>query len=748
MTMVAPTPTPAVSRSSSAYEQRGDSGTPQLDREMVRRWLAFDADASELPEPTWGPIGHEVYARTYSRIKDDGTNEVWAETARRVVLGNLGYAPRETHLPDEAVELFELIYTFGAVPAGRHLWVTGTNMVWNRNCWSAPWAARTSEHFRFGASRLFEGGGVGSNYSRDLIALTRPVVGTLDVTISIDAAHPDAADVAACAGELLSASDSDSDSVVDCGGAGHSGKGEVYAVEDCREAWVDVWCHLIDLACEPGTHRLHIDLSQIRAHGEPLKTFGGRASGPAPLAGAIRAITAILNGAATSGHEPRRLSGLEAMAIDHEIAASVVAGGARRSARLSLMNWTDPEVFDFISCKSDSQSHWSTNISVEIDHGFRVALEDPRHPLHAQAERVLAAVTAGMAANGEPGFLDTDAHSVGEKNRIRVANPCGEASLEIEAGDPDNGIPAAGESCNLGSVDLARFGTDIAGATRAFELMARFLYRATLKPYPAPGAARIEERNRRIGVGFMGLQGWVAAHDHKLSELYGDQEMRRALSGFRLAIRRAADQLADQLGLPRSVKVTALAPTGSIAQLGGTTPGIHPVFARYFIRRVRYTDTDPGLADLARQGYLIVDDVYADNTKVVEFPVRDAILDRYPEHLIEQSNEMGFASFMHLVAAVQQSFCGDGDGQAVSATGQLPADSDPAELAQAIRPLLGQVKGITAFPDKSFALPPYSPIDRDGYERALKDLDESARFMAALGDSNSGECVGGACPVK
>ncbi|MDQ2740470.1 MAG: hypothetical protein M3Y35_18045, partial [Actinomycetota bacterium] len=179
--------------------------TSQLDRGMVRNFLSGEMPASAVPEPKWGPIGREVYERTYSRdIAADGVErkETWAETVRRVVLGNTGFAPPESLLIDEAVELFELIHGFKMLPAGRHLWVTGTTSPFSRNCWVAGFSPRTSDHFAYLASRLFEGGGVGSNYSADLIARTQPVAGDVAVRITCEPEHQDFVAVREAAGNL------------------------------------------------------------------------------------------------------------------------------------------------------------------------------------------------------------------------------------------------------------------------------------------------------------------------------------------------------------------------------------------------------------------------------------------------------------------------------------------------------------------------------------------------------------------
>lgn len=696
----------------------GDDYLFGLDREIIAAFLFFEVDASALPSVPFGPIGQTVYSRTYSRpLPHLDRKEVWAETVRRVVLGNLGFAPARIALDNEAIELFALIYTLHTSPAGRHLWVTGTGSTAVRNCFLAGYEARPSVHAHWLGMQLFLGGGVGGNYSDDLTAITEPILGSVSVRIGCAPSHQDFAVIQAAAGCLLATSPAADEIIL--------------SVPDSREGWCDTWAQIIDTPTREGDFKFFIDVSEVRPYGAPL-TSGGQASGPAPLVEAIIAIAGVVASA-----QGRRLSGMDYMDIDHAIASSVVAGGTRRSARMSLKHWADQEIFVFINCKADSSKHWSTNISVEVDNNFAVALDEENHPLHSHANAVLSAVAEGMARDGEPGFVDTEAHSVGEPIRIRGVNPCAEVSLNFW------------ESCNIGSVNLDAFGTDFDGASRAFELMARFLYRATMKPHADERSAAIEAVNRRIGLGVLGFQGWCAAYGVKLTGFADNSKLRSMLTKFRIITRRAADAIADSLGTPYSVKVMAIAPTGSISQLSGSTAGIHPVSAKHFIRRVRYSDNDPQLPILEQQGFVIVKDIYAANTMVVEFPVRDSILDRFPEHLIEDSSEVSFDQFMAMVKAVQDTLLAGTDGNAISATAQIPAGMDPLELEMAMRKHIGSgLKGMTVFPEISRPLAPIQPLTKEQYEAVLREVDESARFYLAAGDSNDGQCSTGACPVR
>lgn len=739
-------------------------------------FLAGHIGPQDLPRPNWGPIGETVYDRTYSRdiyVRDADTGEIvldadgqkvlqgwwtWerpthdretetlAETARRVVQGNLGYAPATTYIEAEDVALFSMIYDFLGSPAGRHLWVAGTGLPYSRNCWSSPFGPLTSDHLRFTAMRLFEGGGVGANYSNDLLARTTPVAEAIAAYIACSTEHPEYDQIAQAAGDRLTDNDNFAGSP-----SSEFADALIVRVDDTREGWVKAWTLMIDMATgHTGGNTVIFDVSDIRPFGAPLKTFGGRASGPAPLVEAILGINTVLAEAyhrgATAG-SPTHLASLEAMQVDHLAAAAVVAGGARRSARMSMKHWADQDIFDFINAKADPSQHWTTNISVEVDDEFRAALGEKDHPLHTHAEAVLDDIAEGMTRDGEPGMVDTSVHSRFELNPIRITNPCGEVGLSFEPGDL-NGQLGAGESCNLGSVNLERFGTDIGGAVKATELMARFLYRATLKPYPGEDASRIESRNRRIGVGIMGLHGWVMSHGVKLSELPSTPRLLARLTDLRLAARRSADGLADALGLPRPVKVTAVAPTGSISQKSGTQPGVSSVMFKHFIRRVRYASHDPQLADLAARGYHIEDDIYAANTKVVSFPTRDASVDRYGLDLVEDSTDLDFGQYLDLVAAVENSFCGGADGMAVSSTCQIPEGTDATMVAREIKRVLGTVKGLTAFPAATRPQQPYEAVTKEQFEQMVAELDLPSNELVTVGDSNDGDCATGACPVK
>lgn len=653
----------------------------------------------------WGPIGEDVYRRTYSRMREDGTYETWPDTVSRVVAGSTSVGVVNQ---DEASRLTELITSFKMLPAGRHLWITGTGLPYTRNCFRAPWSTRLGDHFEFMADQLLTGGGVGANYSQEYIQQS-PQVRQFDLFIACREDHPDYKEIRNAAGGYFLDDWYTADQGI-----------RMTRVTDNREGWAAGWGALFDAATSSRQY-VALDVSDVRPAGAEIKTFGGTASGPAPFVKSLVAVKEVV--AQATG---RWLTSVEAMLCDHHIAAAVVAGGARRSARMSIVHWRDPQIMEFINCKTDHMHHWTTNISVEIDEEFITALRRGDD----KAEAVFRSVVEGMWANGEPGFTNTDAAAVGEVGDVRSSNPCGEIFLE------------EGESCNIGSVDLAAFGTDDAGAIVAFKLMARFLVRATLvEPYQKL-TAEVESRNRRIGVGFLGLQGWAAAHGVKYSDIPRTPALASKLDAFRQAIRREADAYCDELGIARCIKVTAIAPNGTISQLRGTQPGLHAILARHAWRRVRYTFGDPRISEAMDRGLLVEPCIYADNTAVVRYPLRDVILDQYPENLIQQTSDVSLDDQLNVLAWVTRFFCSGSDGNAVSFTANL----DRTELgsveaaADVIRKWLPHTKGLTVFPSESRPQSPYEVISRADYEAAALGLNYTGSVEM--------ECATGACPIK
>ena len=648
---------------------------------------------------TWGPIGETVYNRTYSRTKPDGERETWPETVRRVVKGNLELVPPQHINKNEEEELVELIEDFAICPAGRHLWQSGVTAPARPhlfNCHRAPWSSTSlSEHFAFTFNMLMLGGGVGSSFSNSELAMVPPIAGTVDLAFTCQPLHPDISEFA----HRLSPSPL----------AG----GVVVQIEDSREGWVDALTSLLDLA-QAGGGSITFDVSKIRHRGQPIIGFGGTASGPAPLVELLAEAANVIN-----ENNGKQLNTLAAMKLDHIVSGCVVAGGVRRSARMSIKHWKDDDIFDFITCKSDDpEAHWSTNISVSIDNEF----EDKLRRGDTHATSVFEAITRGMLTNGEPGLFHDDNAHIGEVGNVSSTNPCGEICLEEY------------EPCNLGHLNLFAFAHDWPKALRAAHLMTRFLIRATFAPVEHEEQRKVLDRNRRIGLGLFGVQEFAAAHGVPWSTIPDHEPTTHRLQLLRTAVDTAAVQYAHELRIPVPIKRTTIAPTGSIAQLGGFTQGIHPTYARYFVRRIRFADTDPELEKHKAKGHHIEPCQYTTNTQVVSVPCRDTILDRVPEHLVEQADEISIFDMLAVQALFQKVWADN----AVSFTANIGPETTEHELRKALLHFMGDLKGTTIFPDMSRPQAPYERITKEDYERTGQ-RETSQSFD---------DCATGACPVR
>lgn len=667
-----------------------------------------------------------VYRRTYSRTKPNGEKETWPQTVRRVVDGNLKLVDSQYIEDGERDRLIELIEGFKLVPAGRHLKSVGVNDFALNNCWHSGWSEDPAEHFMFTLMRLAEGGGVGANYSNKYVSVLPPVAVPTRVHIVCRPDHPDFLDMVEAG--LIS-----TEYAYDWHGA--------YQVADSREGWAEALGDLIRNAHSGSTvHEDRVyDVSRVRERGAALKSFGGTASGPQPFAKLLINVGVILDSKVTpfetySGNQftlSGRLSGMDAMEIDHEIAQCIVSGGVRRSARMAIMHWQDEQIEEFIKCKSDFSKHWTTNISVEVDDEFFRSLE------HSFADKygahvILRLIAEGVHKNGEPGIWNSSLSAVGEPVPPTSTNPCGEITLN------------EWEPCCLGHVNLAAFvGGDqinMDEIDEAHSLMTRFLIRATFAKVEDPKSQAIIERNRRIGVGHLGFAEWFAVADRGRKFMAEHDLMEWAQ-----VVDDAAIEYCHQLRIPVPVKKRTIAPTGSISKLAGVSgEGIHPIFAQYFLRRIRFSNIEP---DEARQieeykakGYHVEPDIYSANTTVVEIPTKDPILDLVDdESLIKAAHEMSLSDHLG-IQYMYQTYWAD---NAVSYTANFdPEIVDVEDIYDALKFYGPKLKGTTCFPEATRPQSPYQRLTKEQYEY----------FVAAIGEESmeSGfdeACATGACPI-
>jgi ribonucleoside-triphosphate reductase len=581
------------------------------------------------------PLGQLVYDRTYSRVKEDGSKETWADTVKRVVEGNLAFVDERFHEPGEKEALTELFLSRQMIPAGRHLWVTGVpGRQFTQNCHVSGFETGFADHCAFTFSELMKGGGVGSNYSSRYLETLTPLSSVV-VRFVCNTQHADFEALLPLLGhnELFDPQ-----------------QGFVFRIPDSREGWVEALSVLLDAASNGGGITIIYDVSDVRPQGSPIKGFGGISSGPVPLVKLLGDVAKLLPDPLMHD-SPVPITPELAMKVDHLIAGAVIAGNVRRSARMSIMHWNDPSILWFLDCKADHTDHWSTNISVEVDNDFFKELLDEKSVASYIYERVID----GMVRDGEPGLYNSSLASQGESTHLGATNPCGEMPLE------------SWESCNLGHINLA-FGTD-EDHRRSFKLMARFLLRATFCDIQDPKQRSVVDRNRRIGVGFFGLQEWLGLRGISYSQYLRHGILADNLSDWYNIVREEANRYADELGINRPVKCTTLAPTGTIAKLVGTSESMQCIYSKYYLRRVRYSDNDPEIINLMKAGIPLEYDLVTPGTLVASFPCEDPILTRIPEELVEEQHDISIETMLEMQAFVQRYYADN----AISLTTNIPA---------------------------------------------------------------------------
>lgn len=346
--------------------------------------------------------------------------------------------------------------------------------------------------------------------------------------------------------------------------------------EDSREDWaMTSWKAEMCLMTGGGIGN---DYSIYRPSGSVINKTGGTASGAIPK-----------------------------MSMINEIGRNVMQGGSRRSAIYASLNWRHGDVNQFLHCKDwynmpisgaygDNGKNLTigqlkekdfnypapldmTNISLNYDNHFLETVYDL--PIH-EIEKLtnlgeslpFKFIPATFYENvrqalktGEPGF----SFNFFDKENETLRNACTEVTSEDDS-----------DVCNLGSVNMSRIKT-IDEFEEICELATEFLVCGSVKAkFPYEKIEKTREKNRRIGVGLMGVHEWLIT---KGSRYEVNNELHQWLDTYRSTTRAVATIIAEKLGISVPVAVGAIAPTGTIGMIAGTSTGIEPLYATAYKRR-------------------------------------------------------------------------------------------------------------------------------------------------------------------
>lgn len=446
----------------------------------------------------------------------------------------------------------------------------------------------------------------------------------------------------------------------------------------------------------------------VREFGAPLKTFGGTASGPGALIDGIEDICKVMK-----NREGKKLRSIDVLDICNIIGRIVVSGSSRRSAQIAM---GDPDDILFLRAKNWSSGNvpaWraNSNNSIYADH----------------FDEILPEFWKGYDGSGEPyGLLNRRLARtygrLGEKkqdNSIEGFNPCAEIAL----GD--------GESCNLATIFLPNI-----DSFEQFVEISSLLYKVqkqiTQMNYPYEKTTEIVKKNARLGQSITGI---VQATEEQLSWLSPAYEKLRDLD-----VAYSAEH-----GLPKSVRLTTVQPSGTLSLLPGVTPGIHPAYARYYIRRVRFGAADALVDACRKRGYKVQWDIGLDGREdhtryVVDFPCKS------PDNAVLAA-EMTAIQQLEWVKKMQTEWADN----AVSVTVYYRKEELDDIKSWLEKNYDTGIKSVSFLlhADHNFPLPPYEEITKEQYEKLSSKIDMSVAIQAKAGaDLDLDNCATGACPIK
>jgi ribonucleoside-diphosphate reductase alpha chain len=418
--------------------------------------------------------------------------------------------------------------------------------------------------------------------------------------------------------------------------------------EDTREEWAEVAKR--STSCLMTGGGIGIDYSILRGAGKQLKRTGGVSSGPIPLMHSI-----------------------------NEIGRNVMQGGSRRSAIYASLNWRHSDSEQFLVAKD-----WSDTIRnlKETDFNFPAALDMTNISLNYDDDflyqvqerntipEVFKANVRQALRTGEPGF----SFNFGDKEDETLRNAC----TEVTSSDDS-------DVCNLGSINLGAIDSKEELAA-VIAVASKFLVCGTIRAdLPYQKVRDVREKNRRLGLGIMGVHEWLLQRG-KGYEV--DDELKEWLTIYRDESERAANEHCDRLYLSRPLAYRAIAPTGSIGILAGTTTGIEPLFSVAYKRRY--------LTDGTRWKYEFVVDGTA-----------QALIDRYGADPANMTTALDLSKDpekrIKFQADVQ-----DYVDMAISSTINLPAwgseennEGKVDEFAEILAKYAPRLRGFTCYPDGS-----------------------------------------------
>ena len=492
----------------------------------------------------------------------------------------------------------------------------------------------------------------------------------------------------------------------------------VIVVKDSKEGWSKALRMLIALLYSGEIAKW--DLSKLRPAGAPLKTFGGRSSGPAPLDDLFKFVVNVFKNAVG-----RKLTSLECHDVMCKIAETIVVGGVRRSALISLSNLSDDRMRN-----AKIGSWWESNVQRALSNNSAVYTEKP--DISTFMEEWLSLY---QSKSGERGIFNRDAaRRVAEKNGRRDpdhewgCNPCSEIILRPY------------QFCNLTEVIVRSDDTEQSLLRKVYLATILGTFQSTLThfPYLRKIWNKNTEEERLLGVSFTGI------YDCKLINDYTDQNLPHRLKAFREMAVVTNKKFAKDIGVPQSAAITCTKPSGTISQLTDSASGIHPRHDPYYFRRVRSDNKDPLNKFLINAGILNEPDVTKpDSTTIFTFPKKA------PEGALVRE-DISALDHLNLWLVYQRHWCEHKPSVTISVK-----ENEWMSVGAWVYENFDEVSGISFLPydGGSYRQAPYETVTKKQYEELLAktptviDWNTLVEFEDNVEGVQTLSCTAGNCEI-
>jgi len=490
---------------------------------------------------------------------------------------------------------------------------------------------------------------------------------------------------------------------------------DTIVVGDSKLGWAKAFKKLLSSLWEGDIPT--IDYSKVRAAGERLKTFGGRASGPEPLKRLFDFTTDTLVNA-----KGRKLTSLEVHDIVCMIGEIVVVGGVRRSALISLSNLTDKRM------REAKMGAWYNDYSWRGLANNSVAYTETPD-MEVFMEEWLSLV---KSKSGERGIFNRVASQKQaakwgrrEEKLNYGTNPCSEIILRDK------------QFCNLSEVVIRAHDTreTLVEKVRLATILGTF--QSTLDNFQFLSAEwkKNTTEERLLGVSLTGIM------DNKMMS----NPDPKFLQELRDVARKTNEKYAKRLDVPVSASITCVKPSGTVSQLVDSASGIHTRHSDYYVRTIRMDKKDAIYDFLKEKGVHVEDEQFRpDSTAVFSFPIKS------PNGSITRNDKTALEQ-LELWLTYQRHWCEHKPSVTISVR-----DEEWLEVGAWVYKHFDEISGISFLPhsDHSYVQAPYQECTKEEYIKLLKETPKSIDFKELIEDDDMTEgaqtmaCVGNSCEVQ